>query len=141
MSSDDSAIVVDKVFKSVGDTLAIKSLDTRISRGRLTGLVGPDGAGKTTLMRMLASLMYPDSGRVVVDGHDVAPRATLYIAVGYMPQRFGLYEDLSVAQNLRLYADLKGLVGTERQQIFEKLLEFTRLGPFVIVWPASCPAA
>src|SRR5690606_15438436 len=76
----------------------------------LTGLVGPDGAGKTTLMRIMAALMAPSGGAVRVADHDVVTESErVHSIIGYMPQRFGLYEDLSVWENLRLYADLRGV--------------------------------
>ncbi len=110
---------------------AIDNLSMRIEPGRVTGLVGPDAAGKTTLMRLLAALLLPTSGTITVCGHpttgDVSPIRNV---VSYMPQRFGLYEDLSVAQNLNLYADLSGVVGEERREALNRLLEFTRLAPF-----------
>ena len=125
------AIQITELVKSFGATLALDRITAQIAGGRLTGLVGPDGAGKTTLMRLLAGLMRPTHGHVVVAGCDtVKDREALAYRVGYMPQRFGLYEDLSVLENMRLYAGLQGLVGAERQTRFEQLLAFTRLGPF-----------
>ena len=81
----------------------------------MTGLVGPDGAGKTTLLRLLAGLLAPTEGSSAVCGFDpIAEAAALREAIGYMPQRFGLYEDLTVLENLTLYADLRGVVGQAR---------------------------
>ncbi|EPN1638102.1 ATP-binding cassette domain-containing protein, partial [Cronobacter sakazakii] len=95
------------------------------------GLVGPDGAGKTTLMRILAGLMRQDDGRVQVLGLDpIAEENALHAVLGYMPQKFGLYEDLTVQENLNLYADLRSVTGAVREQTFARLLEFTALGPF-----------
>ena len=114
-----------------GSKPAVDSLTANILSGRVTGLVGPDGAGKTTLMRLFAGLMLPTSGTLSVCGAD--PRsdlAKLREAVSYMPQRFGLYEDLSVIENLNLYADLRAVVGDERKQTFERLLKFTDLAQF-----------
>lgn len=119
------------VVKRFGDNLAIAGLDATLAGGRLTGLVGPDGAGKTTLMRMMAALMVPDAGSIHVRGLDVSTKATaVHEIVGYMPQRFGLYEDLSVHQNMELYADLKGIDRERRDDVFGRLYEFTRLEPF-----------
>ncbi|HSN72768.1 MAG TPA: ATP-binding cassette domain-containing protein, partial [Steroidobacteraceae bacterium] len=119
------------VVKRFGDLTALAGIDAAIAPGRLTGLVGPDGAGKTTLMRIVATLMTPTDGRVTVAGHDtVRDAAAIHAITGYMPQRFGLYEDLSVAENLALYADLKGVAADEREATFARLLEFTRLAPF-----------
>jgi ABC-2 type transport system ATP-binding protein len=110
---------------------ALEGLSAVFPAGRVTGLVGPDGAGKTTLMRLLAGLLAPTSGTVRVDGLDpVAQGDALREFVGYMPQKFGLYEDLSVAENLELYADLRGVVGAARATAFKTLLEFTDLARF-----------
>jgi ABC-2 type transport system ATP-binding protein len=110
---------------------ALDRLSGRIEAGRITGLVGPDGAGKTTLMRLVAGLLRPDGGAVTVLGHDtVRGAAEIQALVGYMPQRFGLYEDLSVRENLDLYADLHGLSRSARHTRFEELMHFTGLGPF-----------
>jgi len=125
------AVTLRNVSKRFGDTIALSSIDASIAAGRLTGLVGPDGAGKTTLMRMMAALMHPDEGSILVAGHDVTTEsAAIHRNVGYMPQRFGLYEDLSVQQNMRLYADLKGIDESIRKESFDRLYEFTRLSPF-----------
>ncbi|EJD6375957.1 MULTISPECIES: ATP-binding cassette domain-containing protein [Providencia] len=131
--SDDYSIRLSKVEKTfVGlDTPAVESLTIEIHGGSVTGLVGPDGAGKTTLMRMIAGLLKPDAGKISVMGLDpiddsIAMRASL----GYMPQKFGLYEDLTVQENLNLYADLRGVLGEERQKTYQQLLSFTSLAPF-----------
>lgn len=108
--------------------MALDAVDIEILPGRMTGLVGPDGAGKTTLIRMLAGLIAPDSGDVIVTGVPV-DRADRSL-IGYMPQRFGLYEDLTVIENLRLYADLRALPLEERADRFASLLEFTDLARF-----------
>jgi ABC-2 type transport system ATP-binding protein len=111
--------------------LALAGLSAIIRPGIVTGLVGPDGAGKTTLMRLMTALLLPSSGRISVFGLDTQAAAEqLHRMVGYMPQKFGLYEDLSVMQNLRLYADLRNLPTAERQGVFQRLLDFTGLEPF-----------
>jgi ABC-2 type transport system ATP-binding protein len=110
---------------------ALDALSFKISAGQVTGIVGPDGAGKTTLMRLLAGLLAPSEGRALVCGFDTVKEALgLHHAIGYMPQRFGLYEDLTVLENLTLYADLRGVVGVERTESFERLLSFTDLKRF-----------
>ena len=110
---------------------ALDALSFEIGGGRVTGVVGPDGAGKTTLMRLLAGLLAPSDGRATVCGYDTIKDALgLHHAIGYMPQRFGLYEDLTVLENLELYADLRGVVGKERDESFERLLAFTDLARF-----------
>ena len=113
------------------EAAAIDALTCDIGPGRVTGLVGPDGAGKTTLMRLMAGLLKPTSGELTVCGFDtISEPGALHDAIGYMPQRFGLYEDLTVLENLNLYADLRGVVGAERKATFERLLAFTDLARF-----------
>jgi len=107
---------------------ALDGVDIAIAPGKMTGLVGPDGAGKTTLIRVLAGLIDPDVGTATVGGQP-ATRADRS-RIGYMPQRFGLYEDLTVAENLRLYADLRALPLDQRASRFAMLLEFTDLASF-----------
>ncbi len=110
---------------------ALDGVSADLSAGRITGLVGPDAAGKTTLIRILAGLMQPTAGTALVFGRppmDAAREAPN--SIGYMPQRFGLYEDLSVMANLRLHARLRGLEGAERDRLFARLLDFTSLQPF-----------
>jgi ABC-2 type transport system ATP-binding protein len=110
---------------------AVASLTTTIESGAVMGLVGPDGAGKTTLIRMLAGLIKQDAGTIRVVGLDpIGQSEELHAVLGYMPQKFGLYEDLTVMENLVLYADLRGVIGDERTAIFDKLLHFTDLARF-----------
>ncbi len=121
---------VTKRFKGQ-DRAAVDNLSAVLEPGRITGLVGPDGAGKTTTLRLLAALLPPASGRVIVAGEDAwAEPERVHAMIGYMPQRFGLYEDLSVIGNLKLYARLRGLTGEERKATFERLLRFTDLARF-----------
>ena len=128
---DGTAVTLDGVVKRFGDLTALGGVDAVIRYGCLTGLVGPDGAGKTTLMRMMAGLMTPSEGRIAVAGWNVAEdQSEIAPVVGYMPQRFGLYEDLTVIENLRLYAQLRDLPKGERDRAFDRLLDFTSLGPF-----------
>ncbi len=109
---------------------AVQEVSALIPRGKIVGLVGPDGAGKTTLIRLIAALLKPSSGSIRVEAHDTMLGAeAIHSLSGYMPQRFGLYEDLTVMQNLTLYADLRQ-VGKERADIFAHLLEFTGLQAF-----------
>jgi drug efflux transport system permease protein/drug efflux transport system ATP-binding protein len=119
-----------KAFRPNGSP-ALDHLDARVPASGITGLVGPDGAGKTTLMRMLAGLLLPTSGNIRVFGFDPTTQPEeIRSRIGYMPQRFGLYEDLSVIQNLCLYAELRGVIGNEREARFERLLTFTDLKRF-----------
>ncbi len=101
--------------------LALSDISGVLCPGQFVGLVGPDGAGKTTLIRLLAHLLTPSSGTI---------STAKPLCIGYMPQRFGLYEDLTVMENLRLYADLRNLQEEEKEAIFQKLLSFTNLAPF-----------
>ncbi|AIC28602.1 ABC transporter ATP-binding protein YbhF [Rhizobium etli bv. mimosae str. IE4771] len=130
---DDRPLVrIDGVTKRFGDAPpALDAISGVIGGGAITGLVGPDGAGKTTLIRLMTGLMLPDTGSVEVLGFDTRKNAAgIQAAIGYMPQRFGLYEDLSVQENLDLYADLHGLPRSERAGVFDELLTFTDLKRF-----------
>ena len=119
------------LVKTFGTTAAIDQLNAQVLAGMITGLVGPDGAGKTTLIRLLAGLLLPTSGSIRVLGFDPTTEPEeIRTRTGYMPQRFGLYEDLTVRQNLNLYADLRNVVGEEREESFERLLTFTDLRAF-----------
>jgi pyoluteorin transport system ATP-binding protein len=110
---------------------ALEDISMTVSHGALVALVGPDGAGKTTLLRLIAGLMAPDAGTLEVLGIDVVrePQA-VQDRIGYMPQKFGLYDDLSVEENLNLYADLHGLPTAERKSRYAQLAEMTELAPF-----------
>ncbi len=123
---------VTKSFRSGGRVVtALRGLDLAVSPGRVTGLLGPDGAGKTTLLRLAACLLRADAGRLEVLGEDVVTGAEhIQSRIGYMPQRFGLYEDLTVHENLELYAQLQGLSTAERPGRYAELLKLTALGPF-----------
>jgi len=115
----------------VRTTVALDGITARVRTGTVTGLIGPDGAGKTTLMRMIAGLMLPDAGEIRVLGRDVLQEPALVQAgLSYMPQRFGLYEDLSVMENLNLYADLQGLQAADRSSRYDELLKMTGLTRF-----------
>ena len=110
---------------------ALSEVSFRVMPASLTALVGPDGAGKTTLIRLMAGLMSADSGELTVLGVDPSrDPQTIQNRIGYMPQRFGLYEDLSVQENLDLYADLHGVSQAERRARYPELMDMTALGPF-----------
>ena len=110
---------------------ALGSISAEIRAGVITGLVGPDGAGKTTLLRLMAGLMHPTAGTIRILGLDpIHDAATLREQIGYMPQKFGLYEELTVLENLNLYADLRAVLGEERRASFARLLAFTDLARF-----------
>src|SRR6266542_440479 len=113
------------------EVTALDGVSLEVAHGSLTALVGPDGAGKTTLIRLATGLMTADSGELTVLGIDVsAEPQQVQDRIGYMPQKFGLYEDLSVQENLDLYADLHGVSFKERSERYPRLMEMTALGPF-----------
>jgi len=117
MDSQSSDIEGRDLVKTFGDLVAVDRLSFSVRRGEIFGLVGPDGAGKTTTMRMLAGILPPDSGGVVVAGCDVvANPESVKSCISYMPQRFGLYEDLTVDENIRFYADLFGVKRKARDE-------------------------
>ena len=125
------AVKLERLVKSFGQHIALRELTTVFYPGELTGLVGPDGAGKTTLMRLMAGLMTPTSGSIQILGLETQNhQEKIPELIGYMPQRFGLYEDLSITENLRLYAELQNLPPGKRAITFDRLLAFTRLAPF-----------
>lgn len=130
---NDPAVVMEQVsliYRTGKNTItALDSISLSIEKGGITGILGPDTAGKTTLMRILAGLLVPDSGVVQIFGVDMA-HLKKNNTIGYMPQRFGLYEDLTVAENLCLYAALSAVPENERHAIFDRLLDFTGLAPF-----------
>ncbi|MDR0339079.1 MAG: ABC transporter ATP-binding protein, partial [Desulfovibrio sp.] len=131
--NSDAAIVVTGLTKRFPgmDKAALNAVSGAVIQGGMTGLVGPDGAGKTTLIRLMVGLLAPDEGSVCVKGFDAFTQAeSIHPITGYMPQKFGLYEDLSVMENLRLYADLRNVTGRDRAEKFERLLDFTSLAPF-----------
>jgi len=109
---------------------ALQDVSVEISPGTITGLVGPDGSGKTTFLRLAAGLLVPTDGRVLVFGQDTRQSVQFREHLAYMPQKFGLYEDLTVLENLQLYARLRGISRAEQKQSIDRLLEFTGLAPF-----------
>jgi ABC-2 type transport system ATP-binding protein len=120
------------VRRRFGALTAVRDVSFSLPAGGIVGLVGSDGAGKTTLLRMVAGMIAPDAGSVTVAGRDtVAERAAVKELIGYMPQRFGLYPDLSVAENLDFVMDIYGITGAERAQRRERYLGFSNLLPFV----------
>ena len=120
---------VTKRFKDL--TTAVDQLNIQAARGKMTALIGPDGAGKTTFLRMVCGLLVPTGGSLFVLGRNMSknPEA-IQDLLGYMPQRFGLYEDLTCMENMNLYADLHGISAEERKERFEKLFHMTGLAPF-----------
>lgn len=117
--------------RAFGDNVAVDALDISVEGGELFGIVGPDGAGKTTTLRMLAGVLRPTSGTAVVAGVDVASDPDgVKPHIAYMAQRFGLYDDLTVQENLDFYADLYSVPKSERPARLERLYAFSRLGDF-----------
>ena len=124
-----SAVVIDGLVKRFGETVALDGVSVEIGPGELFGFIGPDGAGKTTLFRILVTLVLPDAGRAAVLGHDV--RTDLWALrqrVGYMPGRFSLYPDLSVDENLEFFASVFGASVAEQRPLIAPI--YDQLAPF-----------
>jgi ABC-2 type transport system ATP-binding protein len=120
-----------ELTRRFGDVTAVDGLTLDIAAGEIFGLVGPDGAGKTTTLRMLCGLMNPTSGTATVAGHDIVRESQqVKDAIGYMAQRFGLYADLTVTENMEFYADLFGITRREREEMAPRLLQMTRMAEF-----------
>jgi len=124
-------IQAQNLTRKFGPLTAVDRLNLEVNEGEIFALVGPDGAGKTTTMRLLCGLMDPTEGKAIVAGHDVSRQLDqMKDQIGYMAQRFGLYTDLTVAENMAFYADLFGIVGREREELSTRLLRMTRMDPF-----------
>jgi ABC-2 type transport system ATP-binding protein len=125
------ALSIVGLVKRFGETTALAGLDLEVAPGEVFGLIGPDGAGKTTAMRLAAGLLTPDAGSVTVLGHDVPKRiAEVRPRVGYMPQQYSLYGDLSVAENLRFFAGMYGVPGRVYHERADQLLQMAHLTEF-----------
>jgi ABC-2 type transport system ATP-binding protein len=131
MSPGPAIISVTELTKRFPGVTAVNAMSFEVTRGEIFGLVGPDGCGKTTTMRMLAGVMRPDGGGISVDGVDVLsdPEA-VKLRLSYMPQRFGLYEDLTVDENIRFYADLFEIPANARQERSKRLLAASGMTQF-----------
>ncbi|MFO7708820.1 MAG: ABC transporter ATP-binding protein [Desulfobacterales bacterium] len=124
-------IVASEVDRSFGALTAVSRASFCLPAGRTAGVVGSDGAGKTTLLRMIATMIRPDAGTITVGGLDaVCDRQSVKRLLGYMPQRFGLYQDLTVAENLDFFMDVYGIIGRERRERRDRYLGFSNLLPF-----------
>lgn len=131
MNASDVTVAASGLTKRFGAVTAVDKLDLEVRRGEIFGLVGPDGAGKTTTLRMLAAVMAPDQGRASVDGVDVvAEPEQVRERISYMPQRFGLYEDLTVDENIRFYADLFAVPRKLREERAARLLAASSMTHF-----------
>jgi len=131
-SSESHFIQVDKVSKSFAQIEAVSKVSFQVAKSTIFGLVGSDGAGKSTLLRLVATMIRPSSGRILVDGLDVVSQRTrIKHIIGYMPQRFGLYQDLTVGENLNFFMDIFGIFGVERSKRRERYLRFSNLLPFI----------
>src|ERR1044072_85852 len=125
----DIALGLDNVVKRYGPVNALNGLSFDVRQGEMFGLIGPDGAGKTTTIRLLCGLLHADGGSVRMLGKDaVANHADLTQSVGYLSQRFSLYGDLSIDENIAFFAEIHGLWRYEERR--RRLLELTQLLPF-----------
>ena len=125
------SIQTTNLTKSFGSLIAVKDLTLQVKTGEIFGLVGPDASGKTTTLRMLCGILPPDAGGATVAGCDIPKEAeSLREKVGYLPQRFGLYGDLTVLENIHFYADLYQVTRQERRERITRLLRFANLEPF-----------
>lgn len=126
-----AAIRTEALTKSFNGLTAVDNLTLTVSEGEIFGLVGPDGAGKTTIMRLLTAILDPTSGDAWVAGHHVSHEAeVIKEKIGYMSQRFGLYPDLSVLENINFYAEIYEVPRGGRQETIDRLLAFSNLTPF-----------
>ena len=131
MTQSDSVISIFDCTRKFGALTAVSQLTLNVARGEIFGLVGPDGAGKTTTLRMLCGLLEPSSGEISIAGHDVCKNVrAVKDCIGYMAQRFGMYLDLTVEENLHFYAELFGISAQERDERIVRLLRMTRMEPF-----------
>ncbi len=125
-------IEVENVSCRFGPVTAVEAVSLAIEEGTLFGLVGSDGAGKSSLLRMMATMITPSAGKITMGGFDaVGKRGDVKRLMGYMPQRFGLYPDLTVDENLTFFMDIFGIPGRERGKRRERYLGFSNLLPFV----------
>ncbi|RJP58793.1 MAG: ABC transporter ATP-binding protein [Deltaproteobacteria bacterium] len=131
MPGYDKFINVDNVSMRFGQAEAVRQVSFAVNRGTIFGLVGSDGAGKSTLLRMVATMIKPSSGSIFIDGLDVVnKKKQVKSMIGYMPQRFGLYQDLTVEENIDFFMDIFGIFGAERKKRKARYLAFSNLLPF-----------
>jgi ABC-2 type transport system ATP-binding protein len=131
-SPNQSFIQIDEVSKSFGPVEAVNRVSFKLQQGIIFGIIGSDGAGKSTLLRMMATMIKPSSGSIVIGGMDVVGQKTrTKHLIGYMPQRFGLYQDLTVGENIDFFMDIFGIYGDERKNRRDRYLGFSNLLPFI----------
>jgi ABC-2 type transport system ATP-binding protein len=131
VSADEPLIRLDGLTRRFGQVAAVDNLSLSVKRGEIFGLLGPDGAGKTTTLRILSGLIDPDTGGASIAGMDVTRAGeSLRDVIGYMAQRFGLYGDLSIDENMAFYGDLFGVAPEEFRERTERLLRMTRMAEF-----------
>ena len=129
---DRHFVQVNKVSMKFGLVEAVRQVSFDVTQGTIFGLVGSDGAGKSTLLRMIATMIKPASGTILIDGLDaVSEKKKVKKRIGYMPQRFGLYQDLTVNENIDFFMDIYGIRGVERKKRKERYLGFSNLLPFL----------
>jgi ABC-2 type transport system ATP-binding protein len=129
---DNSFLQVNRVSLNFGQIEAVREVSFEMEKGTIFGLVGSDGAGKSSLLRMIATMIRPSSGSILIAGVDVVFEKTrVKDMIGYMPQRFGLYQDLTVTENMDFFMNVFGITGAERKRRREKYLGFSNLLPFV----------
>jgi ABC-2 type transport system ATP-binding protein len=125
-------VQIEDVSKRFGPIEAVSHISLKADRGNILGIVGSDGAGKSTLLRMVATMIKPSSVRILIGGLDVMSQKTeVKSLLGYMPQRFGLYQDLTVGENLDFFMDIFGILGPERKRRRERYLGFSNLIAFI----------
>jgi ABC-2 type transport system ATP-binding protein len=125
-------VSIEDVSKNYGPVEAVSGVNLEVDRGIIFGLVGSDGAGKSTLLRMIATMINPTSGKILIDDLDIVEqRSKIKHLIGYMPQQFGLYQDLTVEENINFFMDIFDVFGIERKRRREKYLGFSNLLPFV----------
>jgi ABC-type multidrug transport system ATPase subunit len=126
-----SIVIVENLSRNYSGEHALKAVSFTVKKGSIYGIIGADGAGKTTLMRILTTLIPADSGTVSIMGYHITKDIqSIRSSIGYMPQRFSLYQDLSVKENILFFADVFGISGTERKEEMKRLLSFSRLEKF-----------
>ncbi len=126
-----TAVKIKSLTKKFNQLAAIDNISLEIDKGEIIGLIGPDGAGKTTFLRLLAGLLKPSSGSINLEGIDVAKNPQkIKEWIGYMPQHFSLYGDLNVSENLKFFADLYGVPSDKFKERKKELLRFSGLSPF-----------